>query len=179
VLPAWCWALDSIFAFTKKNQKAYTGFRRNKSGSTMLDRQLKRYAAYFRGWCQAFGEHEGIQCEQSGIDWLLAEHQVGLVLPAQYIKPLRREVLLHSDTPILTFHEDCIQVGEIRVSLEKKQEQKALDAMASLLENPEEVHLYLTSHLLYGGGNRIITFSSRKPLLIIYKEIGAMRVRMV
>jgi hypothetical protein len=40
------------------------------------------------------------------------------------------------------------------------------------------VHLYLTSHLLYGGGNRIITFSNRKPLLIIYKVIGTMRVSM-
>jgi hypothetical protein len=144
----------------------------------MLDRELKRYAAYFRGWCQAFGEHEGIQCEQSGIDWLLADHQVGLVLPQQYVKPLRREVLLHSSAPTLTFHEDHIQVGGIRVALEKKQEQKALDAIASILESPEAVHLYLTSHLLYGGGNRIITFSSKKPLLIIYKEIGTMRVRM-
>jgi hypothetical protein len=145
----------------------------------MFDRKLKRYAAYFRGWCQAFGEHEGIQCEQSGIDWLLADHQVGLVLPQRYIKPLRREVLLHSNPPILTFHDDHIQVGEIRVELEQRQEQQALDAMAAILESPEDVHLYLTSHLLYGGGNRIITFSSKKPLLIIYKEIGSMRVRMV
>ena len=145
----------------------------------MFDRQLKRYAAYFRGWCQAFGEHEGIQCEQSGIDWLLADHQVGLVLPQRYIKPLRREVLLHSNTPSLTFYDDHIQVGEIRVALEKKQEQKALEAMAAVLGSAEQVHLYLTSHLLYGGGNRNITFSSRKPLLIIYKEIGTRRVRMI
>ena len=144
----------------------------------MLDRKLKRYAAYFRGWCQAFGEHDGIRCKHSGIDWLLSDHQVGLVLPQQYVRPLRREVLLHSTTPILSFHDDHIQVGEIRVALEKRQEKQALDAMASILESPGEIHLYLTSHLLYGGGNRIITFSSRKPLLIIYKEIGSMRVRM-
>ena len=50
--------------------------------------------------------------------------------------------------------------------------------MADILESPDTVHLYLTSHLLYGGGNRIITFSNRKPLLIIYKVIGTMRVRM-
>jgi len=38
----------------------------------MLERELKRYAAYFRGWCQAFGEHESIHSEESGISWLLA-----------------------------------------------------------------------------------------------------------
>ena len=144
----------------------------------MLERETIRYSAYFRGWCQAFGEHEGIQCERSGIDWLLADHQLGLVLPSKAIKPLHREVLLHAKTPTLTFSEDCIQIGELRIGLEKKQEQKALDAMVEILESPDAVHLYLTSHLLYGGGNRIITFSNKKPLLIIYKVIGTMRVRM-
>jgi len=145
----------------------------------MLERELIRYSAYFKGWCQAFGEHEGIQCRDSGIDWLLADHQLGLVLPQKTIKPLYREVLLHRQTPVLTFHEDRIEIGALRIALEKKQEQKALDAIATILDSPEAVHLYLTSHLLYGGGNRIITFSNKKPLLIIYKVIGTMRVRLI
>lgn len=144
----------------------------------MLERELIRYSAYFKGWCQAFGEHEGIRCKESGIDWLLADHQLGLVLPQATIKALYREVLLHKKTPTLTFREDCIEIGALRVALEKKQEKKALDAIAAILASPEAVHLYLTSHLLYGGGNRIITFSNRKPLLIIYKVIGTMRVRL-
>jgi hypothetical protein len=144
----------------------------------MLERELIRYSAYFKGWCQAFGEHEGIQCEASGIDWLLADHQLGLVLPRETIKPLYREVLLHKHTPTLTFQSDCIKVGALRIALEAKQEQRALNAMAAILASPEAVHLYLTSHLLYGGGNRIITFSNKKPLLIIYKVIGTMHVRM-
>jgi hypothetical protein len=144
----------------------------------MLERELIRYAAYFKGWCQAFGEHEGIQCKESGIDWLLADHQVGLVFPMETVKSLRREVLLHKLTPSLAFCEDCIQVGGLRIPLEKQQEQRALEAVAEILESPEAVHLYLTSHLLYGGGNRIITFSNKKPLQIIYKVIGTMRVRL-
>jgi hypothetical protein len=145
----------------------------------MLERELIRYSAYFKGWCQAFGEHEGIQCKESGIDWLLAERQLGLVLPQAKVKPLYREVLLHKRTPTLTFRDECIEVGALRIALEKKQEKKALDAIAAILDSPEAVHLYLTSHLLYGGGNRIITFSNKKPLLIIYKVIGTMRVRLV
>lgn len=144
----------------------------------MLERELIRYSAYFKGWCQAFGEHEGIRCQESGIDWLLADHQLGLVLPPETIRPLYREVLLHRHTPTLTFRGDRIEIGALQIGLEKKQEQRALDAIAAILASPEAVHLYLTSHLLYGGGNRIITFSNRKPILIIYKVIGTMRVRM-
>jgi hypothetical protein len=85
---------------------------------------------------------------------------------------------LHRHTPTLVFREDCIEVGALRIPLEVKQEQRALDAMAEILASPDAVHLYLTSHLIYGGGNRIITFSNKKPLLIIYKVIGTMKVRM-
>ncbi len=144
----------------------------------MLERELIRYAAYFKGWCQAFGEHEGIQCKESGIDWLLADHQLGLVLPVDTVKSLRREVLMHRLTPSLTFRCDSIEVGSLRIPLERRQEQRALDAVAEILASREAVHLYLTSHLLYGGGNRIITFSNRKPLTIIYKVIGTMHVRL-
>ena len=131
----------------------------------MLERELIRYAAYFKGWCQAFGEHEGIQCRESGI------------LPLETVKSLRREVLLHKLTPSLTFRRDRIEVGSLRIPLEQRQEDRALEAIAEILASPEAVHLYLTSHLLYGGGNRIITFSNKKPLPIIYKVIGTMRVR--
>jgi hypothetical protein len=144
----------------------------------MVERELIRYAAYFKGWCQAFGEHQGMRCTESGIDWLLADHQLGLVLPSDMVKSLHREVLLRRRTPRLIFRDECIEVGALRIPLERKREQKALDAVAEILASPEAVHLYLTSHLLYGGGNRIITFSNRKPLLIIYKVIGTMRVSM-
>jgi hypothetical protein len=143
----------------------------------MLEREFKRYSAYFRGWCQAFGEHEGIHGEESGIDWLLADHQVGLVLPKTMVKPLYREVLLHEEVPTLAFSEKCIRIGSLLVPLENRREKPALEAIEVILESSQEAHVYLTSHLLYGGGNRIFTFSTKKPLLIIYKEIGTMRVQ--
>lgn len=140
----------------------------------MLERELTRYAAYFKGWCQAFGEHENVHSDASGIDWLLAERQVGLVLPRPMIRPLYREVLLHERPPAVAFHADCIEVGSLRIPLEEQVESAALDAIGELMAANGDIHLYLTSHLMYGGGNRIITFSGRKPLLIIYKEIGRM-----
>ncbi|MBT8064634.1 MAG: hypothetical protein KJN94_06410 [Gammaproteobacteria bacterium] len=144
----------------------------------MLECRLKRYAAYFRGWCQAFGEHEGIHVEEDGIDWLLADSQVGLVLPRPMIKPLYREVLLHEEAPPLTFSLNGVQIGSLEFPLANQREVEALDAMENLMKAGRDCHLFLTSHLLYGGGNRIITFSCKKPLAIIYKEIGTMRIRL-
>lgn len=38
------------------------------------------------------------------------------------------------------------------------------------------VHMYLTSHVYYPTGTRIITFSTRKPMAILYKEIGPLHI---
>jgi hypothetical protein len=145
----------------------------------MQERELKRYAAYFRGWCQAFGEHEGIRGEENGIDWLIADHQVGLVLPRDLGKTLRREVLLHKRPPALIIRADRMQIGALDIVMEKGHEARILGAMRDVVTAEKDVHVYLTSHLLYGGGNRIITISSKKPLTIIYKEIGSMRLQLL
>ena len=142
----------------------------------MLERELKRHAAYFRGWCQPFGEHESIHREDSGVNWLIAESQVGLVLPRTMIKPLYREVLRRSYAPTVTFSQDDVEIGALMLPLDGRHGEKALDELAAMLESGEECHVFLTSHLLYSG-RRIITFSNRKPLAIIYKEIGRMRIR--
>jgi hypothetical protein len=143
----------------------------------MLECEVKRYSAYFRGWCQAFGEHESIQGEQSGISLLFADNQVGLVLPKPLIKPLYREVLLHERAPPLKFGNKDMQVGSLQVEFASEQEKKGLATIRKFFAAGNKFHLFLTSHLLYQSGSRIITFSNRKPLLIIYKEIGTMQIR--
>jgi len=47
----------------------------------MTEYVLKRYAAYYRGWCQAFGEHESVPGEDTGISWLFGENQIGKSAP--------------------------------------------------------------------------------------------------
>ena len=143
----------------------------------MLERELKRYSAYFRGWCQAFGDHETIHGKKSGIDWLIAEDKVGLVLPKRLIKPIYREVLLHEKAPTLIFNRKQVQIGSLEFELASKREKRALDAVEKFLESSSDFHVFLTSHLLYGEGSRIITFSRKKPLSIIYKEIGTMHLK--
>lgn len=141
----------------------------------MLERDLKRYAAYFRGWCQAFGEHESIYQDEHGISWLTASTQLGLVLPKPMIKELYREVLLHKQVPMVRFRRKYIEIGSMEIPIGKKHQRLARKEITSILERGQEVHVFLTSHLLYSG-SRIITFSSKKPLAIIYKEIGTMKI---
>lgn len=140
-----------------------------------LEHQLKRYAAYFRGWCQAFGEHESIEYEESGVSWIFADHQVGLVLPKPWVRQLNREVLMRRQVPVLSFSRDGAQVGSFLLPLDAGNRKATLRALAEVFSGAGPAHVYLTSHLLYSG-SRIITFSNRKPLAIIYKEIGPMHV---
>jgi hypothetical protein len=144
----------------------------------MLERELKRYSAYFKGWCQAFGEHESIPDDKSGIRWLLAENQAGFILPQSLLKSLYREVLLPRETPTLTFGHHCVEVGALQFALEKGLEKTALAAIEHILESGNEFHIYLTSHIMYGTSTRIITLSGKKPISIIYKEIGTIHVRL-
>ena len=144
----------------------------------MHERELKRYAAYFRGWCQAFGEHESIQVDASGSYWLFSEKRVGLVLPIPLIKPLHREVLLHEQVPPLTFCQQGVHIGNLHFPFKNEREKQVLGAIEKLIETAPDLHVFLTSHLLYGIGSRIITFSSKRPLSIIYREIGTMQIRL-
>jgi len=142
----------------------------------MLEREVKRYAAYFRGWCQAFGEHESLADHDREVFWLVTDQAAGFVLPANYQRRLYREVLLHRTAPPLTFHSDRVEVGEFQLALARQYETRILESIDRLLASNRSLHVYLTSHLMYGTSARIITLSTKKPLLIIYKEIGTLRI---
>jgi len=142
-------------------------------------RKVQRYAAYFKGWCQAFGEHENLSREEHAIDWLLAENQVGIVLPEKLTKALYREVLgKQHESPTLTISQDCVRVGEFHYTLSATEDKRGIDSLRQVLENPGDLYLYLTYHFLYRSGTRIITLSRKQPLAIIYKQISPMHIKL-
>lgn len=143
----------------------------------MLERKIKRYSAYFKGWCQTFGEHESIPGNEGGINWLLTDSQAGFILPKKLSKSLYREVLLHKEAPTMNIVGNTVSIGSFKFELEKCQEQRTLEAIEHILEEGKEFHVFLTSHFMYGTDARIMTLSSKKPLGIIYKEVGNMRIR--
>ena len=144
----------------------------------MLARDVKRYAAYFMGWCQTFGEHDSLADHDNEIYWLLSEDQAGFVLPPNHLKQLYRAVLLHDQAPPLTFRRYLVEVGEFSFSLTPRYEDAIHETIGRLLASDHELHVYLTSHFMYGTKARIVTLSKKKPISIIYKEIGSMPIRL-
>jgi hypothetical protein len=139
--------------------------------------ELQRYAAFFRGWCQAFGEHKSIHSKDTGICWLFSEHQSGFILPPQLTRSLYREVLRKSGTPVLELSQKGGRIGNFRFPLAGEADQKGIAVIEETLENCSDACLFMTSHFTYGTGTRIFTLANKKPLSIIYKEIGRMLIR--
>jgi len=140
--------------------------------------ELKRYAAYYRGWCQAFGEHESVPGEDTGISWLFGENQIGFISPREQTKLLLREILRKRETPTLTISRNSVQIGAFYYRPAKASDESALLTVTNFLETGHGSHIFLTSHFMYGTGTRILTVSRKKPLSIIYKEIGAMHIKL-
>ena len=140
--------------------------------------EIKRYGAYFKGWCQVFGEHESILVGERENCWLIGEEKVGLILPKPLLRRLNSEVLLHEQVPVITFTRRGVQIGTLHFPFKSELEKRVLSAIEQLIDTGVDLHLFLTSHLLYGNGSRIITISNKRPQSIIYKEIGSMRIRL-
>jgi len=140
--------------------------------------ELLRYAAYFRGWCQAFGKHDSVPCKDTGVNWLFSEYQVGFILPSQLTRSLYREVLGKRGTPILELKARVARIGSFHFPLSGAAYDQGISAIQTILEQGRGSCLFLTSHFMYGTGTRIITLANKKPLAIIYKDIGPMRIRL-
>lgn len=142
-------------------------------------RQIMRYAAYFKGWCQAFGEHESFIGEENEISWLVGDNQVGLILPQELNKVLYREALgKKHEIPTLYLNSERVQIGKFEHSLSKSHDKSGFEHLRQLLESCESLHLFLSYHVMYQQGTRIVTFSCKAPLNIIYKTIGPMHIQL-
>ncbi|NNF96142.1 MAG: hypothetical protein HKM94_04345 [Halobacteria archaeon] len=143
------------------------------------EHQIRRYAAYFKGWCQAFGEHEGLFTKDESISWLYTDDQIGLILPEGLNKKLYREVLgKERKSPVLTLRPDCVYVGKFHYDFSSPSDVEGLNKLTKLLNTTDEIHLYLTYHFMYQRGTRIITFSHKPPWGLIYKEIDPMQLQL-
>lgn len=143
------------------------------------EKLVKRYAAYYRGWCQAFGEHEAVE-EASDISWLHSKDAVGMILAPKLKRLILKELLgTHGSRPVVELPSSCkyIQFRDMCVPLAAGGPRSGLERLVSLFRDGVDVHMFLTYHIYYPGGTRIVTFSRRKPLPIFYKEITPLRVR--
>ncbi|RCX28382.1 hypothetical protein [Thioalbus denitrificans] len=144
-----------------------------------IKRQVERYAAYYFNWCQAFGEHDAVADETGALTWLVGEDRVGVILAARERREILRE-LMHQEraTPELTISPEYIQVNDTRIALPSLPDTTALDRLRGLFEGQDPLHLFLTYHVFYPAGTRIITFSRKHPLGLLYKTVGKLQVRL-
>ena len=141
--------------------------------------QVKRYAAFYRGWCQAFGEHEGEIEESADLNWIYSEQAIGLVMSSSLQKRLMRRLLGKGrERPCITLASNGFTVEREWINLSSEPDIRGLERVRALLSSGLLVHMFMTSHFYYPSGTRIITFSTRKPLPIMYKEIQPLCVRM-
>ncbi|MCG6935896.1 MAG: hypothetical protein LJE73_08360 [Proteobacteria bacterium] len=142
--------------------------------------QIQRYAAYFKGWCQAFGEHESVIGDEAEISWLLGDDQVGLILPQDLNKSLYREALgKKHEVPTLRLSRDSVRIGKFEHLFLTAHDKSGFDRLRQILNTSQPLHLFLTYHFMYQQGTRIVTFSRKAPLNIIYKTIGPMNIQLL
>jgi len=144
----------------------------------MLERKIKRYSAYYMGWCQAFGEHEVDYEDNANINWLYGEETIGMALQADLRRTVFKELLgKNKEEAQIRLSNRYVRINNFEYFLRQPKDQEGVSRIISLLKSSGDVHLYLTSHFCYPPGTRIITFSQKKPLFILYKEIAPLAVR--
>jgi hypothetical protein len=110
-----------------------------------VEKIVRRYSAFIPRWCQAFGDHQPDPGgEGRAVEWLIGEDSVGVILLPEIRHRLMQELLRHA----------------------------GYGALRELLLGEAEVHMYLTYHLIYPPGTRIITLSRKAPLPLLYKEMA-------
>lgn len=139
---------------------------------------VRRYTAYFRGWAQAFGEHEKVEDPGSGLRWLVGEDRIGLILVPAIKRFWFPKLLGHpqQDPPEVVLHRDAIEIAAVRLKL-GGDTGAPLTAILALLAQGGDLHLYQTYHLIYPAGTRILTLSAQAPLGILYRELAPLRLR--
>ncbi|MEW8586220.1 MAG: hypothetical protein AB2531_10700, partial [Candidatus Thiodiazotropha sp.] len=137
-------------------------------------RIVKRYNAYYRGWCLAFGEHTADYDEAREISWLFGEDRIGMILSSRLRKQAQHELLGHHDEiPQLLLSDDSVGLNHYKHPLQDDIDTRNIRRLKAFMLSGEELHMFLCSHLFYPPHTRILTFATKKPLIIMYNRDAA------
>ena len=143
-----------------------------------MDREVRRYRAYFRSWCQTFGDHvPDPGGEGQSVEWLFGESSIGAIVTPKIGDMLNHDLFgSRKPRPRVIVRAESMCLGEMEYRGAEVCRHPGYTALLDLLRDAETVHLFLTYHLIYPPGTRIITVSSKAPQLLIYKEVAPLRV---
>ena len=140
-------------------------------------RIIKRYNAYYHGWCLAFGEHNADYGEERDISWLFGEDKAGLILSDSLRKQAQREFLGHQNKiPQLGLSNSGLRMNHHIQPLADEIDRTNMQRLKDFLLSSHDLHMFLSSHLIYPTKTRIITFAKKKPLIIMYKEMRPLQL---
>ncbi len=72
--------------------------------------------------------------------------------------------------------EDSVKINRLHYLLVDEAERYYARQIRSFILNSKELHMFLCSHFCYPPHTRIITFSRKKPLAIMYKEFAPLEL---
>ncbi len=137
---------------------------------------ITRYSSYYHGWCLAFGEHKIRYDENLIINWVEGESQMGFVVSTDQTKPLYRELLRHRDvSPRVEISASGAKINDLEYEF-LPEEISGAKRFIEYAKQHGQLHMFLTSHFCYPPRTRIITFSPKKPTIILYKEISPLHL---
>lgn len=140
-------------------------------------RIISRYNAYYHGWCLAFGEHKVSYEDNREINWLFSDDRIGLALGPKLRRRLYHELLGHHDKiPELILLDDSIRINQLIYPLSDEIDRHGMKAWKKFVLSGDDLHMFLCSHFCYPSGTRIVTFTKKKPTMIMYKEMQPMKL---
>jgi hypothetical protein len=141
-----------------------------------MEKIVRRYAAHFPRWCQAFGDHlPDPGGEGRAVEWLVGEGCVGVIVLPEVRRLLMHE-LLGPQKPHLEFRQRSLSLNRYDYDEVEVLGHSGYAALRELLLAGDETHMFLTYHLIYPPGTRIITVSLKSPLPLLYKEMAPLAV---
>ena len=111
------------------------------------------------------------------ISWLFGEERIGLILSAQLRKRAQREFLGDLEKiPELALSDSSIRLNNYIHPFNDAINKTNVQRLKDFLLSSHDLHMFLSSHLIYPSRTRIITFAKKKPLIIMYKEMQPLQL---
>lgn len=141
-----------------------------------MEKIVHRYSAHFPRWCQAFGDHvPDPGGEARAVEWLVGADCVGVIVLPE-IRHLLTHGLLGAKTPELEFCARSPRLNQRDYAEVTVIAHPGYAALRELLLGVDEAPMFLTYHLIYPPGTRIITVSRKPPLPLLYKEMAPLPI---
>ncbi|MBE2260151.1 MAG: hypothetical protein H6942_09660 [Candidatus Accumulibacter sp.] len=141
-----------------------------------MEKNVRRYSAFIPRWCQAFGDHAPDPGgEGRAVEWLVGADAVGIVVLPEIRRMLTHE-LLGARNPELEFGARSVRLNQRTFDQMNILGHPGYAALRELLLGADQLHLFLTYHLIHPPGTRIITVARKPPLPLLYKEMAPLPV---